>query len=216
VPNLSELQAILAAAIKLVQPKFELFGSRPGAVRKYVAYLHKVLPSTQIGLSQAPPRPARWNGQAGLGGPGWLRPTRAANRAGRPGLWRPGRGRARDRSGGAGASHAARANHPSLARWGVCSTTSICAARPGLAMVVARTLDAAGGAFLLRARACSTRAWSAGSWRPFASRTVMVVDPQIEAGTRGWWLSSSKTRDSRSRSARRARPCRRSGLKTAR
>jgi alpha-mannosidase len=50
VPNLSELQAILAAAIKLVQPKFELPEADHAAVRKYVAYLHKVLPATQIEL----------------------------------------------------------------------------------------------------------------------------------------------------------------------
>jgi tetratricopeptide (TPR) repeat protein len=50
VPNLRELQAILAAAIKLVQPKFELADSDHAAVRKYVAYFHKVLPLSQIEL----------------------------------------------------------------------------------------------------------------------------------------------------------------------
>jgi hypothetical protein len=50
VPNLSELQAILAAAIKLVQPKFELPEADALAVRKYAAYLHKVLPASQIEL----------------------------------------------------------------------------------------------------------------------------------------------------------------------
>jgi hypothetical protein len=50
VPNLGELRTILAAAIKLVQPKFEMPEADHGAVRKYVAYLHKALPASQIEL----------------------------------------------------------------------------------------------------------------------------------------------------------------------
>ena len=48
VPSQSELQVILAAAIRLVQPKFELAGTDAAAVRKYVAFFHKALPQAQI------------------------------------------------------------------------------------------------------------------------------------------------------------------------
>jgi golgin subfamily B member 1 len=50
VPSLGELQVILAAAIKLVQPKFELPGTNHAAVRKYIAFFHRVLPQAQIEL----------------------------------------------------------------------------------------------------------------------------------------------------------------------
>jgi tetratricopeptide (TPR) repeat protein len=48
VPTLSELKVIFAAAIKLVQPKFELPDVDGAAVRKYLGFLHKVLPSSQL------------------------------------------------------------------------------------------------------------------------------------------------------------------------
>ena len=48
VPTLSELQVILAAAIKLLRPEFDLPDTDPLAVRKYVAFLHKVLPQSQL------------------------------------------------------------------------------------------------------------------------------------------------------------------------
>jgi tetratricopeptide (TPR) repeat protein len=50
VPSLAELQLVLASAIKLVQPRFELPGVDPTAVRKYAAHLGKVLPQAQIEL----------------------------------------------------------------------------------------------------------------------------------------------------------------------
>jgi tetratricopeptide (TPR) repeat protein len=48
VPSQSELQVILAAAIRLVQPKFEIAGADHAAVRKYVSFFHRVLPQEQI------------------------------------------------------------------------------------------------------------------------------------------------------------------------
>jgi tetratricopeptide (TPR) repeat protein len=50
VPSLTELQLVLAAAIKLVQPRFELLGTDSASVRKYTTYLGKTLPQSQIEL----------------------------------------------------------------------------------------------------------------------------------------------------------------------
>ena len=48
VPSQSELQVILAAAVRLVQPKFDIGGADPAAVRKYVSFFHKALPPAQL------------------------------------------------------------------------------------------------------------------------------------------------------------------------
>jgi tetratricopeptide (TPR) repeat protein len=48
VPSPSELQVILAAALRLVQPKFQMDGADGTAVRKYVSFFHKTLPQAQI------------------------------------------------------------------------------------------------------------------------------------------------------------------------
>jgi hypothetical protein len=50
VSTLDELQVIFAAAIKLVQPKFELPGVDPAAVRKYLSFMSKTLPAAQVEL----------------------------------------------------------------------------------------------------------------------------------------------------------------------
>jgi golgin subfamily B member 1 len=43
-----ELRAILGAAIRLVRPRHELPEADPKAVRQYLAYLQRVLPTTQL------------------------------------------------------------------------------------------------------------------------------------------------------------------------
>jgi hypothetical protein len=48
VPTQSELRVILAAAIKLLRPEFDLPDTDAVAVRKYVAFLHKALPQAQL------------------------------------------------------------------------------------------------------------------------------------------------------------------------
>ena len=48
VPNPAELQVILVAAMRLVQPKFHLPGTDGSAVRKYLSFLHRVLPPAQL------------------------------------------------------------------------------------------------------------------------------------------------------------------------
>jgi len=48
VPSQTELQVILAAAMRLVQPKSDVGGADPAAVRKYVAFFHRVLPEAQM------------------------------------------------------------------------------------------------------------------------------------------------------------------------
>jgi tetratricopeptide (TPR) repeat protein len=45
----TELRAIFGAAMRLVRPNFELQGADRSAVRQYVAYLRKTLPSTHMG-----------------------------------------------------------------------------------------------------------------------------------------------------------------------
>jgi golgin subfamily B member 1 len=50
VSTLDELQVIFAAAIKLVQPKFDLPGADPAAVRKYLSFMSKTLPAAQVDL----------------------------------------------------------------------------------------------------------------------------------------------------------------------
>jgi tetratricopeptide (TPR) repeat protein len=57
VPTHVELQAIFAAAVKLVRPRFELPGADEVAVRKYIAFLRKVLPPPQIELLAAAVEP---------------------------------------------------------------------------------------------------------------------------------------------------------------
>jgi tetratricopeptide (TPR) repeat protein len=57
VPSLAELEAIFAAAVKLVRPRFELPGAHELVVRKYIAFLKKVLPPTQIELLAATVEP---------------------------------------------------------------------------------------------------------------------------------------------------------------
>lgn len=65
VSSLGELEVIFTAAVKMVQPKFELPGTDPLAVRKYVSYLGKTLPSAQIELIASAANPLL----AGRGGP---------------------------------------------------------------------------------------------------------------------------------------------------
>ena len=48
VPTQSELRVILAAAIKLLRPQFDLPDTDPAAVRKYVSFLQKMLPRAQL------------------------------------------------------------------------------------------------------------------------------------------------------------------------
>ncbi len=48
--TLGELETIFAAAVKMVQPKFELPGIDPAAVRRCVSYLSKTLPSAHVAL----------------------------------------------------------------------------------------------------------------------------------------------------------------------
>jgi hypothetical protein len=57
VPSLAELEAILAAAVKLVRPRFELPGADEIVVRKYIAFLRRVLPPSQIELLSATVEP---------------------------------------------------------------------------------------------------------------------------------------------------------------
>jgi tetratricopeptide (TPR) repeat protein len=47
VPTQSELRVILAAAVKLLRPEFDLPDTDAVAVRKYVSFLHKALPQAQ-------------------------------------------------------------------------------------------------------------------------------------------------------------------------
>jgi len=137
VPNLSELQAILAAAIKLVQPKFELLGADHAAVRKYVSYLHKVLPASQIELIAGAATPLL-AGTVKLDMAAWL--AEADESANRAGLLVCGDVVAAARE----VVREARAHHTrpeetilNLARWGVGSDYLDLRVRLGLAMVVA-------------------------------------------------------------------------------
>ena len=137
VPNLSELQVILAAAIKLVQPKFELLEADHGAVRKYVTYLHKVLPVTQIELIAGAATPLL-AGTVKLDLAVWL--AEANESANRAGVLACGDVVAAARE----IVREARAHHTrpeqtilNLARWGICSDYVDLRARLGLAMVVA-------------------------------------------------------------------------------
>jgi hypothetical protein len=137
VPNLSELQAILAAAIKLVQPKFELLEADHATVRKYVSYLHKVLPASQIELIAGAATPLL-AGTVKLDMAAWL--AEADESANRAGLLVCGDVVAAARE----IVRDARAHHTrpeetilNLARWGVCSDYLDLRARLGLAMVVA-------------------------------------------------------------------------------
>jgi tetratricopeptide (TPR) repeat protein len=57
VPRLDELRVVFCAAIKLVQPRFELPGTDPAAVRKYVSYLTKMLPAAHVDLIAAAAAP---------------------------------------------------------------------------------------------------------------------------------------------------------------
>jgi tetratricopeptide (TPR) repeat protein len=82
VPTLSELRVIFAAAIKLVQPKFDLPDVDPAAVRKYLSFLHRVLPSSQVALIAAAVGPV-FDGTANLDLAAWAAVSdEVANRAG--------------------------------------------------------------------------------------------------------------------------------------
>ena len=137
VPNLSELQVILAAAIRLGQPKFELLEVDHGAVRKYVSYLHKVLPPTQIELIAGAAAPLL-AGTVKLDLAAWLAESdESANRAG---VLACGDVVAAARE----IVREARAHHTrpeqtilNLARWGVCADYLDLRGRLGLAMVAA-------------------------------------------------------------------------------
>jgi len=52
VPTQIELRVILAAAIKLLRPEFDLPDTDPVAVRKYVSFLHKVLPPSAVDINE--------------------------------------------------------------------------------------------------------------------------------------------------------------------
>ncbi len=137
VPNLSELQAILAAAIKLVQPKFELLAADHEVVRKYLAYLRKVLPESQIELIAGAAAPLL-AGTAKLDVAAWAAESdEIANRAG---VLACGDVVAAARE----IVREARAHHTrpeetilNLARWGVSSDYLDLRVRLGLAMIVA-------------------------------------------------------------------------------
>ncbi|MGO9290882.1 MAG: tetratricopeptide repeat protein [Polyangia bacterium] len=77
-----ELRAILGAAIRLVRPRYELPEADPKAIRQYLAYLQRVLPTTQL----APIASAVESLLAGAGRidlDGWLAAgEETANRAG--------------------------------------------------------------------------------------------------------------------------------------
>jgi hypothetical protein len=77
-----ELRAILGAAIRLARPRYELPDTDPKAVREYLSYLQRVLPSTQM----APIASAVESLLAGYGRidlDGWIAATdETANRAG--------------------------------------------------------------------------------------------------------------------------------------
>jgi tetratricopeptide (TPR) repeat protein len=137
VPNLSELQAILAAAIKLVQPKFELAEADPGAVRKYAAFLHRVLPASQIELIVGAAAPLL-SAATKLDLAAWS--TEADQIANRAGLLVCGDvvAAAREIVREARARHS-RPEQPilNLARWGISSDYLDLRVRLGLAMVAA-------------------------------------------------------------------------------
>ena len=82
VPSLAELEAIFAAAVRLVRPRFELPGADELAVRKYIAFLRKILPPPQIELLAATVEPlASSHSHIDLGA--WAAESDAiANRAG--------------------------------------------------------------------------------------------------------------------------------------
>jgi len=139
VPNLSELQAILAAAIKLVQPKFELPEADHGAVRKYAAFLHKVLPASQIELVVGAAAPLL-SGTVKLDLAAWS--AEADEIANRAGVLACGDVVAAARE----IVREARAHHSrpertilNLARWGISSDYLDLRARLGLAMVLAES-----------------------------------------------------------------------------
>jgi golgin subfamily B member 1 len=140
IPTLAELAVILAAAIKLVQPKLEVPGADHAAVRRYASYLSKMLPAAQVESIGAAVTPL-------LGGPGvpdsarlaaWSEHADAiANRAG---LIACGDVVASARE----VVREARASHTrpegrilDLVRWGVSSDYLELRSRLGLAMVVA-------------------------------------------------------------------------------
>ena len=77
-----ELRAILGAAIQLVRPRYELPGTDRAAVRQYFAYLHRVLPATQMApIASAVESLLAGNGRIDLDG--WIAAgEETANRAG--------------------------------------------------------------------------------------------------------------------------------------
>jgi hypothetical protein len=164
VSTLDELQVIFVAAIKLVQPRFELPGVDSAAVRKYVSFMGKTLPAAQVDLiamaatslltarpkgrdgqsnsqlarlsSDGLPSSAVWHDQIDLGA--WVANADAiANRAG---LLACGDAVAAARE----VVREARASHTrpesrilDLVRWGISSAYLELRSRLGLAMVVA-------------------------------------------------------------------------------
>jgi tetratricopeptide (TPR) repeat protein len=137
VPSLGELQAIFAAALKLVQPKFELPEADHGAVRRYTAFLHKVLPKAQTELIVGAAAPLL-SGAATLDLAAWsMEADEIANRAG---VLACGDvvAAAREIVREARAHHS-RPEHTilNLARWSVSSDYLDLRARLGLALVLA-------------------------------------------------------------------------------
>jgi len=138
VPSQSELLVILAAAIRLVQPKFELRGAETTAVRKYVAFLHRVLPQAQIERVAGAVAPLLAS-RARIDIAAWM--TESGAIANRAGLLACG-----DLVAGAREIvRESRAHHTrpeeailDLARWGVSSDFIELRARLGLALVAAQ------------------------------------------------------------------------------
>ncbi|MBN2575448.1 MAG: hypothetical protein JXP73_12865 [Deltaproteobacteria bacterium] len=137
VPSRSELQVVLTAALRLVQPKFHIAGTSAAAVRKYVAFFHRALPRGQLERIAGAAAPL-------LAGPGridiaeWIADSDAvANRAG---LLVCGDvvASAREIVREARAQHARpEAAILDLARWSVSSDYLDLRARLGLALVTA-------------------------------------------------------------------------------
>ncbi len=82
VPTLGELRVVFAAAIRLVQPKFDLPNVDPVAVRQYLSFLQRVLPQSQVALVAAAVGPV-FDGAASLDLAAWSAVSdEVANRAG--------------------------------------------------------------------------------------------------------------------------------------
>jgi len=82
VPTLDELRVIVAAAVKLVHPEFDLPGADPASVRKYAAFLQRTvqpltLASATAAIEQIVAEPGRVNLEAWAAGA-----NQSADRAG--------------------------------------------------------------------------------------------------------------------------------------